>query len=114
MNTIREHLGLDTSWHHAYALSNIAVGQKHKLLHQLVGVHRHLGIGAYRMPLVIKFKAHFLTFKLYCTVFGALCPQLLCNAVKQNQLFGKLTHRRPVSIGLDTHGVKARLGEIFG
>ena len=74
MHTIRQGLGFLALFNMAYTLGHGAIGQKHKLFDELVGVFRAFEVASCGLAFVVDVEVEFLAVELYRPIFEAFGP----------------------------------------
>ena len=107
---VGQHLGLASLWHAAHHLGHAAVGQQHELLDELVGVARHLHVGARGMSLLVDLEAHLGAVEADGAVLEAGGAQALGQAVERDELGGIFA--LGLRAGRQRFGVSARQRQV--
>ena len=88
MNTIWQRLCFNALLYATDAFGHRFIGQQHEFLNQLVGIFRHLEVGADRFASLVDIKVQLLAVELYTTVLESGFAQFLGQRIKLQQEFG--------------------------
>ena len=88
VNTVGQRLCFNTLLHATDTFGHRFIGQQHEFLNQLVGIFRHLEVGADRFASLVDIKVQLLAVELYTTVLESGFAQFFGQRIKLQQEFG--------------------------
>jgi len=80
--------------HFSEGFGDCFIGQKHKLLNQVISLFRFLKINAQRLPFFIEIEFYFVSVEIDRTIGKPSFPQLLCQVIQFEYLSRKITFLR--------------------